>query len=95
MPNKYWQGGGKKDYIMSMSRASNFMTYVPGNGGTLPAKPDMDARERAAFTASIKQGLAELDAGQYVSGAEMEAWAKSLFTKNELPLPPVRQRARS
>ena len=55
----------------------------------------MDAAELAAFTASVKQGLAELDAGRYVSGEEMEAWAKSLFTPAELPLPTVRQRARS
>ena len=55
----------------------------------------MDAVELAAFTASVKQGLAELDAGRYVSGEEMEAWAKSLFTTAERPLPPVRHRARS
>ncbi len=54
----------------------------------------MDAVELAAFTASVKQGLAELDAGLYVSGVEMEAWAKPLFTSAELPLPPVRQRTR-
>jgi len=78
-----------------MSRTSHYQTALPANGSQVSEEPEIDAPELAAFTASVKQGLAELDAGLYVSGTEMEAWAKSLFTPNELPLPPARRRARS
>lgn len=77
-----------------MSRISTYQTSLPSNSSPVSEKPAMDAVELAAFTASVKQGLAELDAGLYVSGVEMEAWAKPLFTSAELPLPPVRQRTR-
>lgn len=82
-------------YILPMSRISTYQTSLPSNGSHVSEEPAMDAAELAAFTASVKQGLAELDSGRYVSGEEMDAWAKSLFTPAELPLPPVRQRARS
>ena len=78
-----------------MARVSTYQPPLPSNGSHVSEEPEMDAQEQAAFTASVRQGLAELDAGRYVSGTEMEAWAKSLFTPTELPLPPVRHRARS
>ena len=78
-----------------MSRVSRFLVSMPSNGSRVSEQPEMGARERADYLASLDRAIAELDAGQYVSGEEMEAWAKSLFTPKELPLPPVRQRARS
>ena len=53
---------------------------------------EMDKAEQTLFEASVRKGIAELDAGLYVSGKDMDEWAKSLFSEKELPLPPVRQR---
>jgi hypothetical protein len=54
----------------------------------------MEADEEAAFVACVTEAMAELDAGIYVSGAEMETWARSLLTPDAVPLPPIRQRAK-
>jgi hypothetical protein len=85
-----WRG-----YILIMSRISHFLPSAPAKGSRTSQQLEMDAQERAQYLAGLDGAIAELDAGLYVSGEEMEAWAKSLFTPDELPLPPVRQRHRS
>jgi hypothetical protein len=59
----------------------------PSEPATDSSAPAVDTDKDTAFTASVRQGLAELDAGLYVSSTEMDAWAKSLFTPSELPIP--------
>jgi predicted transcriptional regulator len=39
------------------------------------------------YRAAVQRGLRQLDAGQKVSGAALQAWADSLFTDTELPFP--------
>lgn len=79
-----------------MSRRLNVMSRSAlSNGSPGPEQPEMDAGERADFLVSIDRGIAELDAGLYVSGAAVDAWAKSLFTADELPLPAPRRRGRA
>lgn len=42
--------------------------------------------------AGVKEGLAELDAGQSVPLADVEAWIDSWGTPNERPMPQARRR---
>jgi len=75
-----------------MDNATTKMTSATADDAGQPYV--MDADEEAAFVACVTEAMAELDAGIYVSGAEMEAWAHSLFSPDEAPLPPIRQRAK-
>mgnify|MGYP006870044137 CR=1 FL=1 len=45
------------------------------------------AAEMTEYRAAVQRGLRQLDAGQKVSGAALQAWADSLFTEAELPFP--------
>lgn len=49
---------------------------------------EMDAEERAAFLAAVEEGIAEADAGLFVSFEKVAAWLESWGHEDELP-PPV------
>ncbi len=40
---------------------------------------------------AIRKGMAEADAGLFVSDEEIQAWVESLGTKDKLPLPRARR----
>lgn len=43
--------------------------------------------------AAVDEAIAELDAGLYIPGEEIEAWVESWGTENELPPPEPRRRS--
>jgi predicted transcriptional regulator len=52
-----------------------------------------EKRRRLAREAEmIAEARAELQAGLFVDGDEVEAWLDSIGTGHELPMPPVRRR---
>lgn len=72
------------------------MVTVPLSGDTAQAKrpeTSVEKRRRLAWEAEmIAEVRAELEAGLYVDGDEVNAWLDSVGTDHELPPPAVRRR---
>ncbi len=66
------------------------MNQLPLSSTEAPASSTMGAAESQAFKASVARGLAQLDAGEAVSGGEVDAWVNSWFTETELSVPAPR-----
>jgi predicted transcriptional regulator len=66
-------------------------SFEPGD--TLRSETEADQRLRIAWEAErIAKARAELDAGLFVDGAEIDARIDSIGTDRELPAPPTRGR---
>jgi hypothetical protein len=62
----------------------------------LPPETEEERKRRLAWEAEmIAEAEAEIAAGLYVDGDEMDAWLASIGTDHELPPPPTRRRAPS
>jgi|HubBroStandDraft_6_1064221.scaffolds.fasta_scaffold2668060_2 predicted transcriptional regulator len=59
---------------------------------SLPESEEEKKRRLAWEAEMIAEADAEIEAGLYVDGADMDSWIKSLGTDHELPPPPVRHR---
>ena len=61
--------------------------YMARLGGDTHEAHPVPAAEMTEYRAAVQRGWRQLDAGQKVSGAALQAWADSLFTETELPFP--------
>ncbi len=76
-----------KHYLVSMDTVNH-------DTGTNPnAEAEAERRARLAWEAArIVEARADLDAGFYVDGNDIDAWLGSIGTDHELPPPPTRRR---
>jgi hypothetical protein len=79
---------GGSDYIQAMDD-----TPHPAESAESPSETEAEKKRRFEWEAEmIAEADAEIEAGFYVDGDDMDAWFASLGTDHELPLPPVRRR---
>jgi predicted transcriptional regulator len=68
-------------------------TPHPAEGAESPPESEEEKKRRLAWEAEmIAEAEAEIEAGLYVDGDEMDAWMDSIGTDHELPLPRTRHR---